>query len=203
MNCENCGAVMELDASRRFFQCRYCGTLHFPEPVDAEGIRIIGRKPDSPRCPVCQAGMDQAVLDEDYPVSFCGRCRGVLMPRTTFASVLNKRRAWATGPPTQPPPLDRRALDRTLSCPSCGMRLTTYPYSGPGNVVIDSCAACDLIWLDFGELRQMVNAPGGDRGSRERLPIDTDHIAAPSFGVDDTRATQSPLQFLFDLLSSR
>jgi Zn-finger nucleic acid-binding protein len=31
-------------------------------------------------------------------------------------------------------------------------------------VVIDSCVTCDLIWLDFGELRQITDAAGRDRG---------------------------------------
>ena len=104
------------------------------------------------------------------------------MPRTTFASVLNKRRAWATVPPTEPPPLDRRALDRKLLCPVCGARMTTYPYSGAGNVVIDNCVACDLIWLDFGEMRQMVDAPGRDRGTRSGPDRDRSHIADGASG---------------------
>jgi Zn-finger nucleic acid-binding protein len=48
--------------------------------------------------------------------------------------------------------------------------METHPYYGPGNVIIDSCAACDLVWLDFGELTQIVDAPGRDRGSRELVP---------------------------------
>jgi Zn-finger nucleic acid-binding protein len=51
------------------------------------------------------------------------------------------------------------------------VRLETHPYYGPGNVVIDSCAACDVIWLDFGELKQIVDAPGRDRGSRQLPPV--------------------------------
>jgi Zn-finger nucleic acid-binding protein len=39
-----------------------------------------------------------------------------------------------------------------------------HPYYGPGNVVIDTCSRCDLIWLDFGELKQIADAPGRDRG---------------------------------------
>jgi Zn-finger nucleic acid-binding protein len=39
-----------------------------------------------------------------------------------------------------------------------------HPYLGPGNVVIDTCSTCDLIWLDHGELTEMVDAPGSDRG---------------------------------------
>ena len=45
--------------------------------------------------------------------------------------------------------------------------MVTHPYFGPGNVVIDSCEACAHVWLDFGELRQIVDAPGKDRGNRE------------------------------------
>lgn len=55
-------------------------------------------------------------------------------------------------------------LHRTLSCPRCAGRFDTYPYSGPGNVVIDNCTTCDLLWLDFGEMRQIIDAPGKDRG---------------------------------------
>jgi hypothetical protein len=43
--------------------------------------------------------------------------------------------------------------------------MATHPYYGPGNVVIDSCASCELVWLDFGELEQIVKAPGKDRGT--------------------------------------
>jgi hypothetical protein len=45
--------------------------------------------------------------------------------------------------------------------------MATHPYYGPGNVVIDSCESCDLLWLDFGELKQIVDAPGKDRGTRQ------------------------------------
>lgn len=46
--------------------------------------------------------------------------------------------------------------------------MDVHPYYGPGNVVIDSCTACSLIWLDYGELQQMTDAPGRDRGRMTR-----------------------------------
>jgi Zn-finger nucleic acid-binding protein len=203
MNCENCGAAMELVASGQYFQCRHCGTLHFPGPIDAEGIRIVGRAADALLCPVCADGMDQAVIDTDYPVAFCGRCRGVLLPRQTFATVVNKRRAWATDPPAEPIPIDRRALERELACPSCHARFMTYPYYGPGNVVIDNCVACDMIWLDAGEMTRIVDAPGRDRGSRQVVPIDDDYVREGALRgvVEELVKTRphDPLQFLFDL----
>lgn len=42
--------------------------------------------------------------------------------------------------------------------------MDVHPYYGPGNVAIDSCSACNLVWLDFGELRQITHAPGQDCG---------------------------------------
>jgi Zn-finger nucleic acid-binding protein len=201
MNCENCGAAMQLVQSRRYFQCGHCGTFHFPQPIDADGIRIVGRTAEAPPCPVCTVGMDQAVIDGDHPVTFCGRCRGVLLPRATFATVVNQRRAWATDPPAEPIPMDRRALDRVLVCPLCRVPFTTYPYYGPGNVVIDGCAACDVIWLDFGEMRQIVAAPGRDRGSRQFVPIENDSARPLLPAPSDSTPGDEPLKFLFDLFA--
>jgi Zn-finger nucleic acid-binding protein len=169
MNCPNCGATMELVAGRRYFRCTHCGSYGFPEGPDAEGIRVIGTVADSLRCPVCEVAMSRALLDDVHPVDFCNTCRGVLMPRDTFAGVINARRAWASTPPSAPVPFDRAELRRVLTCPKCGGRFQTYPHYGPGNVVIDSCTTCDLIWLDFGEMRKIVDAPGRDRGS-QRVP---------------------------------
>jgi Zn-finger nucleic acid-binding protein len=42
--------------------------------------------------------------------------------------------------------------------------MSNHKYMGPGNIIIDTCNDCDLIWLDFGELSKVVAAPGSDRG---------------------------------------
>jgi Zn-finger nucleic acid-binding protein len=201
MNCANCGTAMELIESRRYFFCRHCGSFHFPEPADTEGIRIVGRTADAPSCPVCNAPLAQALLDDAHPVHFCATCRGVLMPRPTFAGVVSLRRAWASHPPVEPQPLDQRALERNLACPSCRARLTTHPYYGPGNVVIDSCETCDVIWLDFGELKQIADAPGSDRGGRNRALGDEYYIPRRFGEGGGLLAAADPLDFLFDLSS--
>jgi Zn-finger nucleic acid-binding protein len=155
--------------------------------------------------------MAHAVLDDEHAVDFCTRCRGVLLPRAAFAMVTNKRRAWAATPPAEPVPLDRRDLRRELTCPTCRGRFETYAHYGPGNVVIDSCTRCDLIWLDFGEMRQIVDAPGSDRGSRHVPRIDDDYVrTGPPREADDDeeertswlllRRRRNTLAQLFDLI---
>ncbi|MFC2031008.1 zf-TFIIB domain-containing protein [Chloroflexota bacterium] len=54
-------------------------------------------------------------------------------------------------------------MARKLPCPRCGIVMDTHPYYGPGNIVIDNCGRCNLIWLDSGELGTITNAPGRDR----------------------------------------
>ncbi|MCA1560472.1 MAG: zf-TFIIB domain-containing protein [Acidobacteria bacterium] len=200
MNCVNCGAAMELIESRRYFFCRHCGSFHFPEPISAEGIRVLGRAGDSPPCPLCKAPL-AAALPGRYPSrSFLRDLPGITAATRHVRArrqcparmgVESARGSQAVGP---------RRSGRKLSCPSCGTAFDTSSYYGPGNVVIDRCEPCDIVWLDFGELRQIVDAPGRDRGTRDRVfgrEVSTFHPAPQ--GVDLTAA--DPLGFLFDLLS--
>jgi Zn-finger nucleic acid-binding protein len=163
MNCTSCGAAMQLTESRRYFHCRHCGRYHFPQPVESDGIHIVGHPPEAPSCPVCLTAMAHALL-HDEPVDFCESCRGMLLPRAAFAELVYRKRSWPSAPAAMPPPVDREALTRERTCPRCQTRFDTYVYGGPGNAVMDGCARCNVVWLDFGEFRQIVDAPGRDRG---------------------------------------
>jgi Zn-finger nucleic acid-binding protein len=37
--------------------------------------------------------------------------------------------------------------------------MDTHFYAGPGNVIVDTCDDCSLLWLDRGELTRIVHAP--------------------------------------------
>jgi Zn-finger nucleic acid-binding protein len=167
MNCQNCGAAMDLVGGRHYFFCTYCGSFHFPETAN-DGVRVLQRDPAGARCGVCDHPLAAAVLQAGTEVQYCERCRGVLLSRAHFASFVDRQRAWAASPPVVPMPLDRKALGRSLRCPNCRRDMSTHPYYGPGNVIIDTCDGCDLVWLDFGELQQIVDAPGQDRGRRDQ-----------------------------------
>ena len=165
VNCPNCGAAMQLSA-KGHYSCAHCGTIAFPDAVERDGVRLLGPG-DSPRpCPACQAPLVRAMVDE-YQVAHCEKCRGMLLPRRSFAEIVHRRRAWAEGPSVTPIPPDDRELRRRLSCPRCGATMIVDRYYGPGNILMDSCLACDLVWLDYGELKQVIQAPGPDRGTRD------------------------------------
>lgn len=136
-----------------------------------EGVRVLKREHGQSPCGVCKLPLATAVLD-DGDAEYCERCRGVLLPRAHFAELVERRRAWASTPPVVPSVIDHRELERSIQCPGCSANMSTHPYYGPGNVILDTCERCNLVWLDFGELKQIVDAPGQDRGRRERPPSD-------------------------------
>jgi len=156
---------MELFERRRYFFCRYCGTFHFIDSAETDGVQVLER-PGSAPCPVCTSPLAKALLDNVHTIQYCEQCRGVLVPRPVFADVVNTRRAFSAGAPVTPSPLDNRELQRRIVCPQCQGQMDVHPYYGPGNIIIDTCSRCDVIWLDFGELKQVADAPGRDRGRR-------------------------------------
>jgi Zn-finger nucleic acid-binding protein len=166
MNCRNCGAPMELFARRRYYFCTFCGTFAFIDGPAIAGVLVLERPVDARPCPLCAAPLASALLDDAFDVEHCERCRGLLLARRTFAEAITRRRAREAGPPAAPVAMDPRELQRVVQCPSCHARMDVHPYYGPGNVVIDTCSRCDLIWLDVGELRQITEAGGRDRGWR-------------------------------------
>ena len=157
---------MELSLPDGSYRCRHCGTFHFPDTVDSEGIRVLGPSDPALSCPVCALPLVLALM-EKQPVEYCPGCRGVLVPRKSFAEIVRHRRSWAQGPPVIPIPPEPAEFRRQLTCPKCAAPLTVDRYYGPGNIVMDLCIACDWVWLDYGELKQIADAPGVDRGSRD------------------------------------
>jgi Zn-finger nucleic acid-binding protein len=167
VNCPNCGAAMAISA-KGYYICAHCGTNAFPEAVDRDGVRVLGPGDPALACSLCKTALVRAMLDE-YLIDYCEKCRGVLLARKSFAEIVWRRRAWAVGPGIMPVRPADGEMRRRIGCPKCGARMTTDWYYGPGGIVMDICAGCDLVWLDYGELKQVVDAPGSDRGT-QNLP---------------------------------
>ncbi len=51
-------------------------------------------------------------------------------------------------------------LKRKLACPTCHESMEVHPYYGAGRAIIDSCATCQLVWIDRGELTGLERSPG-------------------------------------------
>lgn len=159
-HCRSCGAPLPAELSNGRHVCDYCQATAAPtlsgNPL--EQVVDLGREAGMD-CPVCHQGLHAALLDGSS-IAWCPDCHGMLLDDMTFASTVQSRRSRFGRYGHDPIPLDQRALKRRLDCTRCRRAMQVHPYCGPGNVVIDSCYPCGLIWIDAGELAQIEKAPG-------------------------------------------
>jgi Zn-finger nucleic acid-binding protein len=156
MNCPSCGAPLRLEDGKEYLTCAYCGSLHFPEKNE-DGVRVL---PESSLllCPVCAVPLVHAAL-AGHRLLYCECCRGMLLAMDAFLDLMDELRAHRDSASAIPPAARPEEIQRRSLCPQCHQTMDTHYYAGPGNVVIDSCSACHLDWLDYGELRRVVAAP--------------------------------------------
>ena len=151
MNCHNCGTPLEWDGTQPIVVCEHCRTFRSLGTPDDSVDRVVSLgKPGRSKCPRCQQRLVKAAMD-GLTVEFCEACRGVLIVEDIFAMLVRNRRTEYRGAASHPTTLDSDQLHDELSCPACRHTMNVHPYYGPGNVVIDSCCNCRLIWLDFRE----------------------------------------------------
>ncbi len=162
MNCRNCGAVMKVVRDGDYLACEYCGSFYFPKP-SRDGVRELGEK-SGLQCPVCRGNLVSAALPGSEVLQG-EKCKGLLIGQRELREAVEYLRAGASGPPDIPKAMNPEELKRKIQCPCCGKAMDTHAYSGPGNIVVDLCPDCRVVWLDSGKLGRIINAPGRDRGA--------------------------------------
>ena len=174
-NCPNCGAPMQSDKASGAFICTHCGTLE-EQPILIRDIEI-GALSDR-QCPVCTTPLARAHLDGNA-LLYCRRCNGMLIPIESFVLVIEAARSRENRSGVSLPRRQNPG-ERVLPCPECGQPMLSHFYSGPGNLVIDTCERCCVNWLDPGELRRIARAPQG------RVWIPPPPLETPDPGDDET-----------------
>jgi Zn-finger nucleic acid-binding protein len=117
-------------------------------------------EPTSHNCPVCGIPLAVAAI-ESHELLYCVRCHGMLFSMEKFlplVDVLREYRNWSRS--SRAP----RSADagRVLRCPLCKHEMDRHLYGGGGNMDVDSCEQCNVLWLDGGELSRIVAAPDRD-----------------------------------------
>jgi Zn-finger nucleic acid-binding protein len=146
---------MRLDPDRGLFVCDYCGGQFAPAP-DADGVLVTGQS--TLTCSICKTPLSDGLLQE-FSLQYCPGCRGMLIAMGNFPLLIDALRVNGNRPSGYFAARDSADEDRHLPCPKCGSAMDGHPYGGGGNVNVDSCENCSLIWLDRGELQKIVMAP--------------------------------------------
>jgi len=156
ITCGSCGAPIAPVPGKDYFVCPYCGAYYFPE-ASQDGVKILG-EPGSLTCPVCKIPLVTAVIGQDFHVQACSRCRGVMVSQDLLAFVIRSLRL-TSKKIDDTLPLDRSGLNIQRFCQTCGRKMDTHAYEGGGNIVIDVCIHCGLVWFDYGEIKRVVTSP--------------------------------------------
>jgi Zn-finger nucleic acid-binding protein len=109
-------------------------------------------------CPVCQTLLSEGSI-QTKSVLYCTKCRGLLVSIDKFLPLVEFLRALRHPTGSDIQPRDNSDADRKFACPMCDRIMIGHPYGGPGNVNIDTCERCAVIWLDRNELQRIVMAP--------------------------------------------
>ena len=155
MKCESCGAAMRPNLEQGIYVCEYCG-LEVVPPPEADGVLILSET--TAPCATCSAPLSDGAL-ETRPLKYCSACHGMLISMDHLADLIEALRAHGGRVSTRVEPRNPADADRHLRCPTCGGQMEGHPYGGAGNVNVDSCERCAMVWLDRGELRRMAAAP--------------------------------------------
>ncbi len=124
----------------------------------SEAIRVTDR-PAEVACPRCATEMVFGELLKTKVV-VCAKCHGVMIQNALFGEVVEHLRQIYDGPDNQPTPIEPSELEIAANCPACWKKMDVHPYCGPGNIVIDSCRDCHVVWLDGDELTRVIRGPG-------------------------------------------
>src|SRR6266849_8439608 len=147
---------MRLEEGKENLVCDYCGGVHYPDPNE-RGIRVLG-EPAGVECSLCSVPMVHAAI-AGQRILYCPQCRGILIGMDIFGPVIQALRSHGNIAVETLRPPNWEDLRRKMDCPRCGKRMVTHLYGGPGNIIIDNCEACNLNWLDDGELQRVLGAP--------------------------------------------
>ena len=199
LSCKNCGGVLNGSASGSAYRCEYCHSISVVSdvPLLIDGIQPIDESVNSP-CPSCSDCLQTAQLD-GRPILYCPGCYGMLVRRDHFGAIVSERRSRRAGQEQAvASAIEPGVHSRRLRCPACEGSMETHPYYGPGNVIIDSCANCDYVWLDHGELSRVERSAGGREPANMLLPIDLTGLTTHS--SNEPEDERNPLAMLADLL---
>lgn len=162
MSCPCCGAPLPATD----VVCQYCGHRF---DFDLQSWKSIqgASLGDKLQCPECQEDLDHLEIEDEKanhrPIRLgkCKRCLGLFLPIGTLEQLLASTSMTVNS-------VNRRVLNNLVKanhasestmryrpCPSCGTLMHRKLHGKLSGVIVDSCRDHG-IWLDAGELRQLM-----------------------------------------------
>jgi Zn-finger nucleic acid-binding protein len=126
------------------------------------GVVLTQKEETTLNCPVCKEAMIVLELDE-VEIDHCVECRGIWLDGGELEILLENSAA-------KDGFLDsfyknEGSKEKPRKCPMCDKKMEKVLYGGNKTIQIDRCRKKDGIWLDKGELREILEeASYGESG---------------------------------------
>jgi Zn-finger nucleic acid-binding protein len=148
MHCENCGGSVLGGTANNNLRCDFCEASRCEKVLRKVAARIkLLRGSTDVECPGCSQELRLGKLSKSK-VLHCTHCRGLLMTTGTLREMVRQQRSKQPRVGPAPQAVAGTAFRRSVACPQCTMLLELHPYHGPGQVMIESCGRCNLVWFD-------------------------------------------------------
>jgi Zn-finger nucleic acid-binding protein len=150
MNCTQCGAPMQVSLNNDSYYCRYCGSYEFINP-NKDGVILLGETVKY-ICPQCKKALVTAKA-ANIDLLSCKHCKGNLISQPLLLNIIKQVKVDIISSEELGSPQENDELLRIIDCPICSRQMESYPYgAASGNIIIQGCGNCNVVWLDFGDL---------------------------------------------------
>jgi Zn-finger nucleic acid-binding protein len=144
--------------------CDYCGKRNSLNFNTFSKIEIKGKNKNLD-CPVCKVSFDNINIgsNKEVIIQHCNQCDGTFIKENILQALVEKKtidrkkfdHLMVTFVQNNP----RHELERNTKyrlCPVCKKTMNRYNYAAVSGIILDKCFHQHGIWLDGGELRQIL-----------------------------------------------
>ncbi|HPR63730.1 MAG TPA: zf-TFIIB domain-containing protein [Thermoanaerobaculia bacterium] len=121
------------------------------------------------KCPTCNVELivvERLSIELDY----CMGCRGFWFDREELSLLTRALDLPLDIPDIETlPGADVRERDRR--CPRCSRKMDKVQMEGPTPVILDRCPEMHGLWFEEGELGRILDAPGANSGSEDKVVL--------------------------------
>lgn len=114
-------------------------------------------------CPRCKTRQETYLLKkaslDNIEVDICEKCGGIWFDKNELghATKISQKEILELTNLLENTNQVEKFEDVEINCPKCDIPMTKYRYMYTSNIYIDSCEKCEGIWIDKGELIQIIN----------------------------------------------
>ncbi|MGE5472902.1 MAG: zf-TFIIB domain-containing protein [Ignavibacteriales bacterium] len=119
-------------------------------------------------CPKCNSTLEPAEV-ENIKIEVCPSCDGIWLDKFEITKILHcDFDSIKTSEISKALEKDKdvsNSKTESIKCPVCSLPMTNTNYLFNDNIKIDMCSECYGIWLDDGELKEIINYAKNKSGS--------------------------------------